>query len=260
MDLSSLEGPPIDDPRVVVTPDYMDGRLRIEPPTPDHNSHPSRLWKSLPPRPASAEPSSSSYQPVSPISDMTIDNRPSNRRSDTSLSESQLRRTHAQRGRRTPSPEIDMDINLHMELHVGPRGTTLNERSRSPVRNPVSLLNTNIQTSDRQSGRGRRAQSCCPLVWVEDEQQWVVMENTRQQNDPRLQYSRIPGPSFDRTTQSQSQSQAVNDRGIEFEGGEFEPSDHPPTYESHGFSPTYVRRLGQGRWSEMSYRIHNMPR
>lgn len=259
MDLSSLEGPPINDPRVVVIPEYMDelGRVRLEPPTPvsHHNPHPSRLWRSLPPRPASAEPTPTSphdhyHYHHNPLAQET---RPPHFRADTSLSDGQLRRAPAQRGRRTPSPEIDMDINLHMELHIERRGTPHDERSRSrPLARALSPtpLNLEISAYDRQSGRGRRTRSCCPLVWVEAEERWVVFgpfphnQQDLQQQQQQQQQSRTPGPSIERTPDSYW--------GL---GGNEELAEHPPTYESHGFSPTYVTRLG-GRWDAVARRVH----
>ncbi|CAI7652440.1 unnamed protein product [Penicillium pancosmium] len=239
MDLSSLEGPPIDDPRVVITPDPIDdGIVHLRSPTIDSSTNPSRLWRSLPPRPSSRG-SSSSYE--SPTASNNNDNnnndhpyrhhyRPSMPRTETSLSESQLRRTRAQRD--VPS------------------------------------------SSTRQQERGRRTQSCCPLVWVESEQQWVVSESYRhqqqqqqqqQQEEPHMEQSRTPDTISHRIPLSDPFLGLGLNSGFDaWDGAESESVDCPPTYESHGFSPTYVRRLGQGqgqgqgRWSEVAYRMHDV--
>ncbi|KAJ5973721.1 hypothetical protein N7481_010931 [Penicillium waksmanii] len=225
MDLSSLEGPPIDDPRVVITPDPIDGLVHLRSPTIDSNTNPSRLWRSLPPRPTSRGSSSSYERPAANNNNNNNNNnnghdhsyrhnyRPSIPRTETSLSEGQLRRTHAQRGRRSPSPEIDMDIDLHMQLRIDSesRVPRFNQRPRSPMRDliPLPLLSADVPSSStRQQERGRRTQSCCPLVWVESEQQWIVSESYRQQQlqlqqqqeeEPHMEQSRAPDSIFHRT-------------------------------------------------------------
>ncbi|KAJ5085748.1 hypothetical protein N7532_010519 [Penicillium argentinense] len=269
MDLSSLEGPPIEDPRVVVTPEPI-ARLRIEPPTPDTNTHPSRLWKSLPPRPSSADPTSPSRHTHLP--------RPLTHRFETSQSEANdepyLRRAPAQRGRRTPSPDQEelnsRNANLNLNLNID---TTLArhsasspyERSRSPLRTPVSLeaeaeARWNLETL-RDSERGRRARSCCPLVWVESERRWVVFgpyrqpasgTSTSEDSAPR---HRTPGPPPD-LSRRPAYPEIYTD--LLYADNEIEPADHPPTYESHGFSPTHVDRLGGRRWSSVARRWNGM--
>lgn len=284
MDLSSLEGPPIDDPRVVITPDPIDdGLVHLRSPTIDSNTNPSRLWRSLPPRPSSRGSTSSYESPAANNNNNNNNNdhpyrhnyRPSFPRTETSLSEGQLRRTHAQRGRRSPSPEIDMDIDLHMQLRIDSesRVPRFNQRPRSPMRDliPLPLLSVDVPSSStRQQERGRRTQSCCPLVWVESEQQWVVSESYRhqqqqQQEEPHMEQSRTPDTIFHRIPVSDPFLGLGLSSGFDtWDGAETESVDCPPTYESHGFSPTYVRRLGQGqgqgqgRWSEVAYRMHDV--
>lgn len=283
MDLSSLEGPPIDDPRVVITPDPRDDLVHLRSPTIDSNTNPSRLWRSLPPRPSSRGPSSSYESPTaSNNNNNNNDNnnnnnndhlhryyRPSNPRTETSLSEGQLRRAHAQRGRRTPSPEIGMDIDLHMELHIDQEQVPrLNQRTRSPRGLiPLPLLSTDVPASSyRQGERSRRTQSCYPLVWVESEQQWEVSESylrqqqQQRQEEPHVEQIRTPDSIFHRMPLSDPFLGLSLGTGFDaWDGAETESVDCPPTYESHGFSPTYVRRLGQGqgRWSEVAYRMHD---
>jgi len=250
MDLSSLEGPPIEDSRVVVRSSHRNNRISVEPPTPDNNTHPSRLWQSLPPRPSSTDPEASLSSLWPRPLQLPSNNRSPNPRSQSSLSEGQLRRAPAQRGRRTPSPDIEMDIDLHMELPIEPRATTLHQRSRSPVPDPVPLFNidTDIQSPTRQSSRNRRAQSC-QLVWREAEQRWVVLEPFSQQEEPWWDQNRTPGSPLDRMP--------VPGGYPGFYGREIDWVDLPPPYESHGFSPTYVTRLGEGRWSAVAHRVHD---
>lgn len=276
MDLSSLEGPPIDDPRVVITPDPMDGHVHLRSPVMDSNTNPSRLWRSLPPRPSSPRRRpSSSYESLAAHNNNNhayrYHHRPPNPRTETSLSEGHLRRTHAQRGRRTPSPDIDMDIDLHMDLRIDsePRGPRFTQRPRSPMRDlvPLPLLSADTPApSNRQHERGRRTQSCCPLVWVESDQQWIVSESYRQQQEePCVEHSRASDSIFHRTPLSDPfLGLGLGSDFDAWDGAENEPVDCPPTYESHGFSPTYARRLGQGRgqgqgrWSEVAYRMHDL--
>ncbi|OQE25431.1 hypothetical protein PENSTE_c006G06029 [Penicillium steckii] len=231
MDLSSLEGPPIEDSRIVRS-SHRNTRIDVEPPTPDNNTHPSRLWQSLPPRPSSTDPEASPSSLWPRPLQLSSNNRSPNHRSQSSLSEGQLRRAPAQRGRRTPSPDIDMDIDLHMELPIEPRAPALSQRPRSPVPDPVPLFNidTDVQSPSRQSSRNQRARSCCQLDWRESEQRWVVLEPFPQPEEPLWDQSRTPGSPLDRMP--------VPEGYPGFYGRELDWVDLPPPYESHGFSPT----------------------
>ena len=55
MDLSSLEGPPIDNPRLRVPPNPTNPRIHIHSPPPDTSITNILVWKPLPPAPTSTD-------------------------------------------------------------------------------------------------------------------------------------------------------------------------------------------------------------
>lgn len=209
MDLSSLEGPPIDDTRIVRA------RHSMIPRPPGVNSTtndlpPNLLWKPLPPRPASAEPASSRqrYQPYRPAARPTECD-------ETSRSDNSLRQGPAQRNRHS-----------HTEHGiVQSRPSPEYERSR-----PTSTI---IQ---RQTGP--RSRSSDPLVWLEDAGQWVIASSSARRSSPQPRIHPLPTRLRNATSPPLLQ--------LHGDSNELEGRDNPPDYESHCFSPTHVMRLTFG--------------
>lgn len=225
-DLSSLEGPPIEDTRLLSTPRCLIPRICEEPATPNSTPH-CLLWKPLPPRPASAEPSSSRLQryrvdiPIPPT-----ENNIGHLRNDA-----HLRRVPAQRNMRS------LDRNeTSPDRHQHPSDE--HERPRSPRSHSVP---------HQPPGRPRRrSHSSGGLVWLEDAEQWVVAHPpaSRSSHPP---VTRLPTRLRNATTRPVRRyidlsSLDVNDVGEDDTGCR----GYPPDYESHAFSPTHVERLTYG--------------
>lgn len=208
MDLSSLEGPPIDDQTNVRTPHSIIHRLRVDNATP-HNTPPNLLWKPLPPRPASAEPTLSRPQEHRrPAAHPTGNDGPSRR-------DNNLRRAAAHRGRHTEEDEPEHN-------RVSPDY----ERSRS--------TSTIIQRQTDQP----RSRSSDTLVWLEDAEQWAAVGSSAARSS-HPQIHRLPTRLRNATTPLYVRHPDDNDDDLE-------RRDHPPDYESHCFSPTHVMRLTFG--------------
>lgn len=216
MDLSSLEGPPIEDNRLVSTPHSLIPRIREEPATPN-STPPGLLWKPLPPRPASAEPQSSRQRrgPAIPPGDAHI---------DPFQHDPNLRRVPAQRTRRAGPEEED-----------SPDHPSPNERSRSPEHTPHS-----------PSERPRlRSHSSGPLIWLEDEEQWVVSHASSRSAHPPV--TRLPSRLRNATTRPIRRYTDLSDLDVsDVSDDDLERLEYPPDYESHQFSPTYVQRYTYG--------------
>lgn len=233
MDLSSLEGPPIDDPRVVSTPDSTIPRIREEPATSNSTPH-NMLWKPLPPRPASAEPMSSRQQ-----QQRRPGARPTGHHgADLPGSDPHLRRVPAQRGRRSPTDDDDDDEFM-------PGSVFPEERPRSP-HHPTHL---------EPERRLMRSRSSDPLVWLEDEEQWVVAGPSTRRSSAQIR--QLPPRLRNATTRPLGRYPDMSDDSDD----DLERSDHPPDYESHQFSPTHVMRLTYGPASRpraSARRTHNL--
>jgi hypothetical protein len=140
MDLSSLEGPQMVNPKCIIQPDTTAARIRPNSRVPTH----ILFSKPLPPRPASTDVTLSrqrrTIQPKWPSESPAIDHS--------------LKRAPARRGRRTPSDEAFPDCDPRNEHHI-------------PSHTPRDL-----QTSPQP----RRSRSCMPtnLIWLEEEEQWIV--------------------------------------------------------------------------------------
>ncbi|GLI78068.1 hypothetical protein PoHVEF18_006367 [Penicillium ochrochloron] len=243
MDLSSLEGPPLadPDPRVIV-PGPVDNifpRIQQEPPTPESPSHyysyHTLYTKPLPPRPASADPLDL-RQLRHPISN----NRMASSHTDPSLSDSNLRRMPAQRGRRSYSNE------LRPGDGIAAADPVRDVRSRSPSVNPY------LYTECRVPRRPRSA----PLVWSEEEELWVVTGGSASSERPPTRHSRPPRLETHLSEPSLRSEDPVD-----------EDLDHdallpPPSYDSHGFSHTHVVRQQRGgpesRWGAVARRLHDL--
>lgn len=209
MDLSSLEGPPIDDQTIVRTPHSIIPRLRVDNAT-SHHTPPNLLWKPLPPRPASAEPISSRRQEHHrPAAHPT-----GNENDGPSRRDNNLRRAPAHRGRHT---EDELEHN-----RVSPDY----ERSRS--------TSTIIQRQTNQP----RSRSSDPRVWLEDAEQWTAVGSSATRSS-HPQIHRLPTRLRNATTPLYVQHPDDIDDDLD-------RRDHPPDYESHCFSPTHVMRLTFG--------------
>ncbi|KAJ5219018.1 uncharacterized protein N7498_001117 [Penicillium cinerascens] len=207
MDLSSLEGPPIDDQSTMRTPHSIIPRLRVDNATP-HNTPPNLLWKPLPPRPASAEPISPRQQEHRrPAANPTGNDGPSSR-------DNNLIRASAHRGRHTEEDELEHN-------RVSPDY----ERSRS---------STIIQRQTNQP----RSRSSDPRVWLEDVEQWTTVGSSATRSS-HPQIHRLPTRLRNATTPLYVGHPYDSDDDLE-------RRDHPPDYESHCFSPNHVMRLTFG--------------
>ncbi|KAJ5279087.1 hypothetical protein N7478_004459 [Penicillium angulare] len=227
VDHSSLDGPPIlnSSSEIHLPPDPTLSPIREDAPDPQSDAHYFLLSKPLPPRPATADPSSSRQIPRKPIRlhiDTTTDHDTASRSSD------RLRRAPAQRGRVSPPEELIL-VQEYFD-----RGHSRSPTSLSP---PVA------------APQPKRSHTCDPLSWLEEEGLWEV---------PRRWPSRICNPSYrslSRSSMSTSfsaipdgwihqfnQVQNANIR-VHTDSAEGLP---PPSYDSHAFSPTYVMRMQDG--------------
>lgn len=217
MDLSSLEGPPIEDSRLLSRPHSMIPPVCEEPATPNHTPH-CLLWKPLPPRPASAEPQSwrlQRYRSNIPPTENNIDHL---------RNDAHLRPVPAQRNNMR-SPDGD---EMPPDRHHHPSG----ERPRSPHSAP-----------HQQPGRPRRRSlSSGALVWLEDEEQWVVAHPRALRGSSHPPVTRLPTRLRNATTRPVRRYADMRDVSED----DMERRDYPPDYESHQFSPTHVQRLTYG--------------
>lgn len=240
MDLSSLEGPPLADPRADIPTNPTFPRIEEEPPTPETPSHYHSYFnlytKPLPPRPASADPLDL-RQSRHPISNTRTVN--SHTDLEPSRSDSHLRRMPAQRGRRSPSNELRPGDGITAADPVR------EARSRSP---PV---NQYLYTECRVPRRPRSA----PLVWSEEEELWVVTGSSASSQRPHTRHSRPP-----RLETHLSEPSLRSGDNID-EGLDHSALSPPPSYDSHGFSHTHVVRQQRGtesRWGAVARRMHGL--
>lgn len=240
MDLSSLEGPPLADPRVNVPADSTFPRIEEEPPTPETPSHYHTYFnlytKPLPPRPASADPLDLRQSRHS-----RSDIHTAGSSTDPFRSDSDLRRVPAQRGRRSTSNEL--------RPGEGITGTepVREARSRSP---PANLY---LYAECRVPRRPRSA----PLVWLEDEELWVVTGSSTSSQRPPTRPSR-PARLETHMSEPLRRSEPLLDEELDVDHSALSP---PPSYDSHGFSHTHVVQQQRGvesRWGAVARRMHNL--
>jgi hypothetical protein len=216
MDLSSLEGPPIENPRFSVSPNPTNPRIHIHSPPPDTSITNILVWKPLPPTPASTHPTPQwQYQ------------RRSDWLSGPSL-DPNLRRSPAHRGRRSPSPSQELFPDYH------PR----QERPSS------SLTPANF----RSNSLPRRPQTCQPLVWLEDEQYWIIGDRPRTpdpqtRNRPRSSGSSPISPISSRSPFHLDSSFSPISPRVSVD----HQVDQPPHYGSHRYGSTPATRLRDAR-------------
>ncbi|KAJ5332153.1 uncharacterized protein N7506_005936 [Penicillium brevicompactum] len=145
MDLSSLEGPQMVNPRFIVQPDVPARYHRSR--TPTH----VLFSKPLPPRPASADPASPQQRYH------TRSGWPSEELIDNNPRHAPVRTVRGLSGQ--IYPDCDPRNEPHLSLH-----TPQQYQSTSQIRRPRSSIPTN-------------------LVWLEDEKLWVVADSDIPPND-----------------------------------------------------------------------------
>lgn len=279
IDFSSLDGPPAAAPNAnandLLSPETVVPAAGQRLSQPDSYSHYYIFSKPLPPRPASADSSQPSQEPRCgrKKSRLHLDADES-----TSQNASHLRRSPARRGRVSPNEEI-----LIMEEFLnGDNASTSSSHSRSnsnstPIPNPNP--NSNSQEADEASTEEsdlvapmaaptpKRAHTCDPLVWMEEEGLWEV---------PHRWPSRVTLPTSARSLSRSSMStafSAIPDGWFHQAGLPAVTSDtvrvhidsalgeSPPSYDSHAFSPTYVMRMQDGPfpgWASVSRCVRNV--
>ncbi|KAJ5587035.1 uncharacterized protein N7459_002800 [Penicillium hispanicum] len=220
MDLSSLEGPPVVNPRLDIPQDPTIIRVQEEPPTPQSAADARHfiLSKPLPSRPASADPCPSRQPNL----------RPENTRLNTSAGISHvdchLRRAPARRGRQNSVDDMLFD-EAPGEAHPRPSDYFISASHEPQL---------------------WRSRSCSPLIWVEEEGMWVVADSPPSETISQTSTSR---PSLRLHTWMTRPWERQSHR-----------SDHdPPPYDSHAFRPPAMRR-GNGvmsRWTAVGRRMHN---
>lgn len=259
MDLSSLDGPPIFDPRNTITSgpiDFssLDGGPVIadsvaflppnpiipcihKPPTPQTDAQYHLLSKPLPPRPASTDSSPSRQH-------RRIIRRQASLDDDNSTTNTNFRRAPARRGRVSPGEEMN----------------TADEDTDDDFSRPTCQA-----LSTPAAPQPRRSHTCDPLVWLEEEGLWEIPSRW-----PSRGPSRAPVPSqrsqqsCSRRSRSRSSASTVFSAipdGWPMHMHHGWPSNQsdavrvhidstlgesPPSYDSHAFSPTYVMRMQDG--------------
>lgn len=222
VDLSSLEGPPIDDKRNSSTRNTTIPRIRVDHAVP-HNAPRNPLGRPLPPRPASTEPTSQRQQPI-PGRPYSQTNRSGTHiRSDNICTQSP-----AQRGR-----------SIHIE----------EQRQKSRL-SPGSARPTSTSTTIPRQTQYSRSKSLDSIVWHESKGQWVVVDSSATLSS-QSQIHCLPTRLRNATSPTPERHRNRN-----------EVKDHdPPDYESHGFSPTHVMGLTFGpasRTRASEREIHNL--
>jgi hypothetical protein len=233
MDLSSLEGPPVDNPRLCVPPNPTNPRIHIHSPPPDTSITNILVWKPLPPAPTSTN---------------TASQRQYQRRNDWPSGPSvdpNLRRSPAHRGRRSPGPSNEIFPDYHPQQ----------------ARELPSLTSSNV----RSSSLPRRPQTCLPLVWLEDEEYWIVGDRDR----PRIPEPQTRNRSLSSTSSPISPISSMSPFQID---SSFSPSpgrvsadrqlDQPPPYDSHRYGSMHAARLRDAqisRWIDIAERRQNLP-
>lgn len=237
MDLSLLVGSPLPDSGVIVPFDSTFPRIQEEPPTPvtgvHYRDYHNLYTKPLPPRPASVDPSD-----LRQLRQSRSDNHNVLSQTNPSLSDRHLRRMPAQRGRRIISNGSQLSDGIAAADPVR------DARSRSPPLNPY------LSTECRMP---RQPQSV-PLVWLDEEELWVIAGDSQPSPRPPIRQSRptrlethLSEPPWD------GEVPDAEDIGVS-------PLSPPPSYDSHGFSHTHVMRQQRGlesRWSAVARRVHD---
>ena len=208
VDLSSLEGPPIDDRRDTSTRNLTIPRIRVDHVVPS-NAPRNLLWKPLPPRPASTEPTFQRQQPI-PGRPYSQPNRSGTHfRSDNIFTQSP-----AQQGRP-----------IHIE----------EERQQSRLSSGSACPRSTRTIIPRQT-QYSRSQSFDSIVWHESKGQWVVVDSSAALS-PQSEIHCLPTRLRNATSPTPERHRDRDD----------EVKNHnPPDYESHGFSPDHVIRLTFG--------------
>lgn len=187
--------------------------IREEPATPN-GTPPNLLWKPLPLRPSSADPLSPRQQRRAPTTNL---------HTEPLQPHTNLRRVPAQRTRQINPEDEDLP-----DQHP-----PSNERSRSPT-----------QQNERPHLRSHSSGS---LLWLEDEEQWVVTHVSSSRSAQPV--TRLPTRLRNATTRPIRRNTA-ND--LDVSDDELERLELPPDYESHRFSPTYIQRYTYGPASRLT--------
>ncbi|CAG7950711.1 unnamed protein product [Penicillium nalgiovense] len=225
MDLSSLEGAPIINPKFIVPPDTTTPRIRTQ----SRASIQYLFSKPLPPRPASTD-GISPTQHRSPLQDWPL---------DLSTIDGNLQRASARRRTRAPPDEVFPDCD--------PRGREVRPRIQHIPHPPV------------------RPRSCVPLTWLEDEKKWMVGEiYMPRTHDPRPQddiaSSRSPVSPISPISPWQDMFQRL-DAHIEYNNRLCRENllRQTPSYDGHRSSQTHDPDLGDDRvskWVATARRMH----
>jgi hypothetical protein len=218
MDLSSLEGAQMVNPKCTISLDTATARIRSKSRTPTH----ILFSKPLPPRPASTDIASPRQRRIIqsdwPLESPAIDYNYN------------LKRAPAHRGRKGPPDEIFPD--------------------RDP-RKEHSL--SYAQRNSRTSPLPRRSRSCMPtnLIWLEEERHWIVGGNDifnthgqfRDNAAPQSPVSPVsPLSRYIRKTSPET-NKNVNDCHRQTQDDVLTR----PSYDSHGFGPPHAARSGNER-------------
>ncbi|KAJ6119561.1 hypothetical protein N7523_003841 [Penicillium sp. IBT 18751x] len=220
VDLSSLEGPPIDDVRGTSPRNDTIPRSQVDHVFPT-NARPDLLWKPLPPRPASTEATSLRQQPMSCRSYSHPNRIGPQLRDDTMLTQ-----YSAQRGR---------PINIE-------------ERQPSRLSSAFAGMRSTSTIIPRQT-QCPRSQTFDSIVWHESRAQWVVADSSAARSSQSRIYCL---PTRLRNATSPALEMHRNDED------EMEDQD-PPDYESHGFSLTHIMRYTLGPASRTRTRERENP-
>ena len=225
MDLSSLEGAPIVNPKFIVPPDPTTPRIRTQ----SRASVQYLFSKPLPPRPASTD-GISPTQNRSPLQDWPI---------DLSTIDGDLRRVATRRRTRPPPDEVSPDCD--------PRGRDMRPRIQHIPRPPV------------------RPRSCVPLTWLEDEKKWMVGEaymprahDSRPLDD--IASYRSPVSPVSPISPWQDMFQRLDDH-IEYNNRLCRENllRQTSSYDAHRFNQTHDPDLGDdrvSRWVATARRMH----
>ncbi|CAG8898247.1 unnamed protein product [Penicillium egyptiacum] len=228
MDLSSLEGAPIVNPKFIVPPDTTTPRIRTQ----SRASIQYLFSKPLPPRPASTDP-------ISPKQHRSaLQDWPPN----LSTIDGNLKRASARRRTRPPPDAVSPDCDA--------RGREVRPRIEHVPRPPV------------------RPRSCVPLTWLEDEKKWRVEEiympcthDSRPQDDMASFRSPVsPISPISPITPWQDMFQRL-DEHIEYNNRLARENllSQIPHYDGHRFSQTRDTDLGDdrvSRWVATARRMH----
>ncbi|KAJ6012668.1 hypothetical protein N7522_003023 [Penicillium canescens] len=250
MDLSSLIGPPIIDPRAHAPAPSAIPRIHDEFQTSLSDAHYNLFTWHLPPTSASVEPISLRQQ-----QHRRRANRQSSLDIDASGSEEDLQHIPAQRGRRNPTDEF-------LKQQLGELRSRESPNVFSPARDQHSRSPLNILTTPPEHPVPRRARSCSPLIWLEDEGLWIVARpSTSASPSPPSPQSPSRRPELQLHTSSQ-----LLDFDLQLDSSGNDVGDHtppPPSYDSHRFRPAHVLRQQRGtvsRWGTVARRMQNLPR